>query len=120
MPEFQRRILLVEDEESLILTLRDRARNRFARASYGILAMGWRGAASHWQKYETASLLLAGLATPLVITHAPGHMFITDLPDHALARDRERHPGLGAGQFHQLHGGWMRASRRPCSSNRRR
>src|SRR5437879_3892515 len=42
--------------------------NRFARAAYGILAMGWRGAASHWQKYETASLLLAGLATPLVIS----------------------------------------------------
>jgi Ni/Fe-hydrogenase subunit HybB-like protein len=51
-----------------LATLRDRARNRFARASYGILAMGWRGAASHWQKYETASLLLAGLATPLVIS----------------------------------------------------
>ncbi len=51
-----------------LATLRDRARNRFARAAYGILAMGWRGAASHWQKYETASLLLAGLATPLVIS----------------------------------------------------
>src|SRR5438309_4007998 len=51
-----------------LATLRGRARNRFARAAYGILAMGWRGAASHWQKYETASLLLAGLATPLVIS----------------------------------------------------
>src|SRR6202040_2809191 len=51
-----------------LATLRDRARNRWAKATYGILAMGWRGAASHWQKYETASLLLAGLATPLVLS----------------------------------------------------
>ncbi len=51
-----------------LATLRDRARNRGARIIYGILAMGWRGAASHWQKYETASLLLAGLATPLVLS----------------------------------------------------
>jgi len=51
-----------------LATLRDRTRNRWAKATYGILAMGWRGAASHWQKYETASLLLAGLATPLVIS----------------------------------------------------
>jgi Ni/Fe-hydrogenase subunit HybB-like protein len=51
-----------------LATLRDRTRNRWARGIYGILSMGWRGAASHWQKYETASLLLAGLATPLVIS----------------------------------------------------
>jgi molybdopterin-containing oxidoreductase family membrane subunit len=51
-----------------LATLRDRTRNRWAKATYGILAMGWRGAASHWQKYETASLLLAGLATPLVVS----------------------------------------------------
>ena len=35
---------------------------------YGFLAMGWRGSAVHWKRYETASLLLAGLATPLVIS----------------------------------------------------
>jgi Ni/Fe-hydrogenase subunit HybB-like protein len=51
-----------------LATLRDRAKTRFARFAYGILAMGWRGAARHWQVYETASLLLAGLATPLVIS----------------------------------------------------
>ena len=51
-----------------LATLRDRTRNRLARVFYGILAVGWRGAASHWQKYETASLLLAGLATPLVLS----------------------------------------------------
>ena len=30
--------------------------------------MGWRGSARHWQRYEKASLLLAGLATPLVVS----------------------------------------------------
>ena len=33
-----------------------------------MLAMGWRGSARHWHNYETAYLLLAGLATPLVIS----------------------------------------------------
>jgi molybdopterin-containing oxidoreductase family membrane subunit len=49
-------------------TLRDRTVNRVGRFFYGILAMGWRGSARHWSVYETASLLLAGLATPLVIS----------------------------------------------------
>jgi hypothetical protein len=35
---------------------------------YGLLAMGWRGSAKHWHRYETAYLLLAGLATPLVLS----------------------------------------------------
>jgi Ni/Fe-hydrogenase subunit HybB-like protein len=35
---------------------------------YGALAMGWRGSAHHWHRYETAYLLLAGLATPLVVS----------------------------------------------------
>ena len=35
---------------------------------YGILAMGWRGSARHWHRYRTAYLLLAGLATPLVVS----------------------------------------------------
>jgi Ni/Fe-hydrogenase subunit HybB-like protein len=51
-----------------LATLRDRARNRAAQKIYGILAMGWRGSAVHWHRYETASLLLAGLATPLVVS----------------------------------------------------
>jgi molybdopterin-containing oxidoreductase family membrane subunit len=48
--------------------LRDRSRHRFGRKIYGMLAMGWRGSALHWHRYETAYLLLAGLATPLVIS----------------------------------------------------
>src|SRR5215470_9872598 len=51
-----------------LATLRDRSPNRFARAVYGILAMGWRGSAIHWHRYETAYLLLAGLSTPLVLS----------------------------------------------------
>ncbi|MBV8677481.1 MAG: polysulfide reductase NrfD, partial [Planctomycetaceae bacterium] len=51
-----------------LATLRDRARSKLARFSYGALAMGWRGSAIHWHRYRTAYLLLAGLATPLVVS----------------------------------------------------
>jgi molybdopterin-containing oxidoreductase family membrane subunit len=51
-----------------LATMRDRSENRFARVVYGILAMGWRGSAHHWHNYESLYLLLAGLATPLVIS----------------------------------------------------
>jgi Ni/Fe-hydrogenase subunit HybB-like protein len=51
-----------------LATLRDRAQNRPAQIIYGMLAMGWRGSARHWHRYETAYLLLAGLATPLVLS----------------------------------------------------
>jgi molybdopterin-containing oxidoreductase family membrane subunit len=51
-----------------LATLRDRAKQRLAKIVYGILAMGWRGSAVHWRNYEMASLLLAGLATPLVVS----------------------------------------------------
>jgi molybdopterin-containing oxidoreductase family membrane subunit len=51
-----------------LATLRDRSTSRVGRVIYGILAMGWRGSARHWYRYETAYLLLAGLATPLVVS----------------------------------------------------
>jgi molybdopterin-containing oxidoreductase family membrane subunit len=51
-----------------LATLRDRSPSRAGRVMYGILAMGWRGSARHWQRYEVAYLLLAGLATPLVVS----------------------------------------------------
>jgi molybdopterin-containing oxidoreductase family membrane subunit len=51
-----------------LATLRDRAQSKAWKVVYGILAMGWRGSARHWHNYETAYLLLAGLATPLVIS----------------------------------------------------
>src|SRR5256886_2730767 len=43
-----------------LAAFRDRARNRYARAIYGIMAMGWRGSARHWHNYETLYVLLAG------------------------------------------------------------
>jgi Ni/Fe-hydrogenase subunit HybB-like protein len=49
-------------------TLRDRSKSWYGRVFYGFLAMGWRGSAVHWHRYETAYLLLAGLATPLVVS----------------------------------------------------
>ena len=51
-----------------LATLRDRTDNRALKIVYGMLAMGWRGSARHWARYETAYLLLAGLATPLVLS----------------------------------------------------
>jgi len=51
-----------------LATLRDRAKNLVSKKVYGVLAMGWRGSARHWHRYETAYLLLAGLATPLVVS----------------------------------------------------
>jgi len=49
-------------------SLRDRAKNRAVKITYGFFALGWRGSASHWFRYETASMLLAGIATPLVVS----------------------------------------------------
>jgi len=51
-----------------LATFRDRAKHRLTQVVYGMMAMGWRGSAYHWQRYEEAYLLLAGLATPLVVS----------------------------------------------------
>src|SRR3982074_382981 len=51
-----------------LATLRDRSQSPVGRFIYGMLAMGWRGSAHHGHRYETAYLLLAGLATPLVVS----------------------------------------------------
>jgi Ni/Fe-hydrogenase subunit HybB-like protein len=51
-----------------LATLRDRSHSKVGRVVYGILALGWRGSAMHWHRYETAYLLLAGIATPLVVS----------------------------------------------------
>ncbi|MGF1508686.1 MAG: NrfD/PsrC family molybdoenzyme membrane anchor subunit [Myxococcota bacterium] len=51
-----------------VAALRDRARNPFVKTLYGIAALGWRGSGRHWHRYEVASLILAGLATPLVVS----------------------------------------------------
>ena len=49
-------------------TLRDRAKSSTAKYFYGLLSLGWRGSSRHWMRYETATLLLAGLSTPLVLS----------------------------------------------------
>jgi molybdopterin-containing oxidoreductase family membrane subunit len=51
-----------------LASFRDRAKHRITQIIYGVLALGWRGAAAHWERYEMASLLLAGLSTPLVLS----------------------------------------------------
>ncbi|HTP30343.1 MAG TPA: NrfD/PsrC family molybdoenzyme membrane anchor subunit [Anaeromyxobacteraceae bacterium] len=51
-----------------LASLRDSSRSRAARIAYGIFALGWRGSARHWRHYRIAYLLLAGLATPLVLS----------------------------------------------------
>jgi len=51
-----------------LATMRDRAKSGWVRRIYGALSMGWRGSAEHWFHYEMAYLLLAGVATPLVVS----------------------------------------------------
>ena len=59
---------LVHRFDSNLATLRDRAKNKISYWAYGLFAIGWRGAASHWNNYERAYLLFAALATPLVLS----------------------------------------------------
>jgi Ni/Fe-hydrogenase subunit HybB-like protein len=49
-------------------TMRDTAKQKWQKILFAMLAMGWRGDARHWHRYETAYLLLAGLSTPLVLS----------------------------------------------------
>ena len=49
-------------------TIRDRAENKISKAIYGALSFGWDGAAKTWMRYEAVALILAGLATPLVLS----------------------------------------------------
>ena len=49
-------------------TMRDKRPNTRAGKLFGMLAMGWRGSARHWARYQKTYLLLAGLSTPLVVS----------------------------------------------------
>ena len=51
-----------------LATLRDRSVARWKKMLFGFASMGWRGSAVHWHNYEVAYLLLAALATPLVVS----------------------------------------------------
>ncbi len=51
-----------------LATFRDRAKTKTKQLVYGLLALGWRGSARQWHRYERAYLILAALATPLVLS----------------------------------------------------
>ena len=51
-----------------LATVRDKAAKPWQKKLYGVFALGWRGSAAHWQRQQSAYLLLAGLATPLVLS----------------------------------------------------
>jgi Ni/Fe-hydrogenase subunit HybB-like protein len=51
-----------------LATLRDRTTTKLRGFLYGLVALGWRGSNRHWLRYERAYLLLAALATPLVLS----------------------------------------------------
>ena len=51
-----------------VATLRDRAKGKFRKAAYNMLSFGWTGTAKQWQRFEYLALVLAGLATPLVLS----------------------------------------------------
>ena len=51
-----------------LATMRDRAKTRIKQFLYGLFALGWTGSNRHWTNYEKAYLILAGLATPLVLS----------------------------------------------------
>jgi Ni/Fe-hydrogenase subunit HybB-like protein len=51
-----------------LATIRDRSNNKIQQIVYGMLSLGWRGGAMHWQRYEIISVILAGLCTPLVVS----------------------------------------------------
>ena len=51
-----------------LATLRDRARRPWQQLAFGVAALGWRGEAGQWVAHRRAYLLLAGLATPLVVS----------------------------------------------------
>lgn len=49
-------------------TLRDRTNKKLKKTIYSILSLGWRHSSRHWQHYEKAYMILAGFATPLVLS----------------------------------------------------
>jgi len=49
-------------------TLRDRAPAGIRKWIYGVCSLGWNGSHRTWSRYETFTMILAGLATPLVIS----------------------------------------------------
>src|SRR5260370_436063 len=63
-----------------LATLRDRSIKKPMKIIYGMLSMGWRGSARHWHRYQSAYLLLAALATPLVLSVHTAVTFASPIP----------------------------------------
>ncbi|MDI6400688.1 polysulfide reductase NrfD [Balneolaceae bacterium ANBcel3] len=51
-----------------LATMRDKVKGFYSKIAYGVFALGWTGSNRHWQHYEKAYMILAGLATPLVLS----------------------------------------------------
>lgn len=51
-----------------LATLRDRAKTKWRKLTFGIFSLGWRGGQRQWRNYEKAYLILAGVSTPLVLS----------------------------------------------------
>jgi len=51
-----------------LATIRDRATTAFRKKIYNVFCFGWKGTAKNWQRFESISLVLAGLSTPLVLS----------------------------------------------------
>jgi Ni/Fe-hydrogenase subunit HybB-like protein len=49
-------------------TVRDRIKSKIPKKIYTVLAFGWNGHAKAWQRFESVSLILAGISTPLVLS----------------------------------------------------
>ena len=51
-----------------LASMRDTAPEPWMRRIYGLASLGWRGSAIHWHRYQKMYLILAGIATPLVLS----------------------------------------------------
>ncbi|MCH8316930.1 MAG: hydrogenase, partial [Bacteroidetes bacterium] len=51
-----------------LATIREKVQNKVSKFIYGVLSFGWIGSVKDWQRYEQVSLILAGIATPLVLS----------------------------------------------------
>ena len=51
-----------------LATLREKTNHKFKKIIYSVFSLGWRFSNRHWQNYEMVYLILAGFATPLVLS----------------------------------------------------
>ena len=51
-----------------LASVRDRTKSKLRKMIYGIASFGWDGSSRTWHHFEVLSLILAGLATPLVLS----------------------------------------------------